>query len=223
MWDLLQSAGFLADAFHTSLDPMVQSLKVILPCRYCRDSFQTFYDQLGPPKVGSAAKWIFEVHNLVNNKLESQRIEAFLKDRNWPDTAKQDLRLNGRALCTRPTFEVVQKRFMVNRDEPFPRRGVSTVLLTLVMGLEASNDQSLYRRELLIFIQKLAEFIVLSKETVGPAMVLDLQKLLQAVRDKHDLRKTMERLKYSTVLDNQKAEQAASLIRAGACISGTCA
>ena len=52
------------------------SLKYILPCKYCRNSLNKFYKQL-PIEEHLASKetltlWLYKIHNKVNNKLRKQ-------------------------------------------------------------------------------------------------------------------------------------------------------
>jgi hypothetical protein len=50
----------------------------ILPCKYCRESYILFIKQLPiKPALESRAlltKWLFNIHNKVNNKLRRQKV-----------------------------------------------------------------------------------------------------------------------------------------------------
>lgn len=54
---------------------MVSSLRTILPCSYCKNSYNTFLDELGLPKSENALQWSHTLHQKVNTKLEMQRID----------------------------------------------------------------------------------------------------------------------------------------------------
>ena len=62
----------------------------VLPCKYCRDSYMEFFTQLSPmSRLGSRkefTKWLYDIHNLVNNKL-------------------------GVPACETPSFEEVEERY----------------------------------------------------------------------------------------------------------------
>lgn len=46
-------------------------IKDVLPCKYCRASTTEFTAKLGVPGK-DAGKWLFELHNMVNHKLQTQ-------------------------------------------------------------------------------------------------------------------------------------------------------
>jgi hypothetical protein len=62
----------------------------VLPCKYCRNSYMEFFTQNSPMKhLGNRrdlAKWLYDVHNLVNDKL-------------------------GVPECERPSFEEIEERY----------------------------------------------------------------------------------------------------------------
>lgn len=75
MWETLHSAAFLMDGHKMNPEPMFNVLRVLLPCVHCRNSFQEFYREQGPPRKGHAAQWIYDIHKNVNRKLLGQRLE----------------------------------------------------------------------------------------------------------------------------------------------------
>ena len=57
------------------------SVKYILPCKYCRISLTTFYKQL-PVEEHLVSKetlttWLYQIHNKVNNKLRKQKLVKY--------------------------------------------------------------------------------------------------------------------------------------------------
>jgi hypothetical protein len=62
----------------------------VMPCKYCRDSYMEFFTTLSPmSKLGSRkefTKWLYDIHNLVNNKL-------------------------GVPECEKPSFEEIEERY----------------------------------------------------------------------------------------------------------------
>ena len=196
MWDILHAAGSVYDKNSTSIDALVRPLKVILPCRYCRDSFVGFYNLLGKPAIGRGLKWTYDVHTLVNEKLAKQRLDKSgvsgvpLKD-----------------LFSEPSFEVVQKRLLVNSDELFTWKAISVVLLALTM---ANADEN----ELMTFTSALKKAVHFSNQQ-NATMINDFLDLF--MRTPVDQRR---QLLDSTKYSNTKAHS--DLIRAGTCIAGSC-
>lgn len=236
MWDLLHASAFIADANGISLDPLVQPLTQILPCSYCRDSFNQFYGALGPPRTSLGATWVYEAHKLVTQKLMQQRLENFLKEHgaDWPAAAVESFRAKGHSLVAEPSFEVVQKRFMVNRDEPFQWRTITTVLVAFVMGLEVLSGPTGSQYEALVnFLKALAEVIKVSNQCTSDDIVETLDafqaKAAKGLKDSskmppESLRTHAEDLKYASICNrNRKSPKDYSrLIKAGACINGSC-
>jgi len=193
MWELLHSAGQVYDANSMNIDPLVRPLKIILPCRYCRDSFVLFYDELRKPVTGRGLLWTYKVHTLVNEKLARQRLEKSgvtgvpLKD-----------------LFSEPTFEVLQKRLLVNSDELFTWKSISVVLLALTM----SNADE---KELVTFVSALRRAIEVSKQQ-NTQMIVDFLDVFLKSTDRRHL---LDTTKYSNGTHSD-------LIRAGSCIAGSC-
>lgn len=71
-WQFFQSV-----AFHNNDKPAtIEFLKLfrwLLPCRYCRESFQGFAEKLQPSLT--PVDYVYELHTLVNQKLEKPNLE----------------------------------------------------------------------------------------------------------------------------------------------------
>lgn len=50
------------------------SIKEVLPCKYCRASTTEFMEKELPlhPRIRDTARWLYELHNRVNKKLREQ-------------------------------------------------------------------------------------------------------------------------------------------------------
>lgn len=48
------------------------SLPYVLPCKFCRISLTTYYEKLAIPDSPSYQKWLWQIHNEVNEKLRNQ-------------------------------------------------------------------------------------------------------------------------------------------------------
>lgn len=63
----------------------IDLMKTVLPCRFCRESLRTFIPQLADVhasiRAGTLNRWMYDLHNLVNKKLQTQRcVEASITD-----------------------------------------------------------------------------------------------------------------------------------------------
>jgi hypothetical protein len=48
-----------------------ETIPFILPCKFCRASLSTFYEELPPPSTNQQV-WLYKIHNKVNDKLRKQ-------------------------------------------------------------------------------------------------------------------------------------------------------
>ena len=65
-WQLFHHIAF----FSPHPDDFLLSIKNILPCKYCRESTTQFMNE--HPLRKEPAKWFYEIHNMVNDKLRTQ-------------------------------------------------------------------------------------------------------------------------------------------------------
>jgi len=88
-WKLLHVATFFYEpALKHQYDAFLETIPYILPCKFCRTSLTDFYEE-HPFKPAldskeSLIKWMYIIHNCVNNKLRSQNL-----NRNTNPTLKQ--------------------------------------------------------------------------------------------------------------------------------------
>lgn len=79
-------------------------MKDILPCRFCRESTTQFVHD--HPLRGDPAKWLYEIHNMVNHKLRTQaKTDPTVVDPG-PD----------------PSFEEIKKRYIAMKPTAVPGR-----------------------------------------------------------------------------------------------------
>ena len=236
MWDVLHASSFLVDG--ASLDEIVRPLKTLLPCKYCRESFVGFYEQLGPPQGARSSTevpmWIYRAHELVNRKLSVQKAEAFVKkNKIGAQPAAILLRYATDVTQFQPSFEVVQKRFMVHRDEPIQWSSLSVVLLAVTMGLQ-NNDTAKaniepFYAEFMTFMMGLKKALKASKQSNQEGLLEVLDRCIQLCASGapvQQLRTLLDNMKYTHVVRTGSAsscQDLSGLIKAGACIKGTCA
>ena len=65
-WQLFHLIAFKSE--HP--DDVLNDIKDVLPCRFCRESTTQFVKE--HPLRGDPGKWLYELHNRVNNKLRKQ-------------------------------------------------------------------------------------------------------------------------------------------------------
>ena len=83
LWRLIHSVSYCAKAPHADeLALFFLSFKNVLPCIYCRKSFEEFEKQLSKNKLLSQIiqdnelfQWSYSLHDMVNEKLDKQEFE----------------------------------------------------------------------------------------------------------------------------------------------------
>ena len=203
LWELLHAASFLCDRKKYSAKKLFQTLIAILPCIYCRQSYETFLRDEGPSKP--YAEWCYKLHSKVNQKLIDQRLEKLTAQIDF--TADQVSAMK-RTLFAEPEFAVLQKRFLIQSDELFLWRSVSIVLLALFM-----SDGPMAERD--IFIKELMKIIGLSDQA-NKTMIIETLETLVGLSGPSG-RRLLESIKYGD--DEDPPSQ---FIKAGACINKTC-
>lgn len=203
---------------------MFQSLTQLLPCRYCRDSYTSFYGTLGPPQTGHAAQWIKSMHTLVNKKLFGQRMETFLEAKNFSSVIAAELRSSADVLLPEPTMEVLQKKFMVNREEPIVWRNVSTFLLAFYMCLLMLQDSGAAKEAMRNFLVALITVLKISGQG-NASLLVKIMEDIQRLEAQESIA-ILEKIKYESIVGPsgplKSASDATRLIKAGQCINGSC-
>lgn len=99
-WQLFHLIAFTSPNAREVLDDM----KDVLPCKYCRASTTEFVKK--HPPTGDLGKWLYDIHNMVNNKLRTQCSEDPKVINPGPD----------------PEFEEVKKRYLSMKPTAVPGR-----------------------------------------------------------------------------------------------------
>jgi len=76
-WKLLHSATFAYEPqFKQDYELFFETIPYILPCKFCRTSLTDFYEQYPLQIVSrdSLIKWMYTIHNCVNQKLRDQNL-----------------------------------------------------------------------------------------------------------------------------------------------------
>ena len=232
LWDTLQSSAFLCDSYTINPVPLLKPLKVLLPCIFCRNSYKTFYDELGDPAMGKSAFYVYKIHETVNKKLSTQRIEAFIeKQTNWTLDQKSFFRNSSLEMFQdatikpfhSPTMEVLKKRFLVNREESLSWRNLSTSLLAIVMALQEHPEPLKYKSELETFLKALRSVVLSAKQYNSTSIVQVLDAIIEQ-KSYEEMRSLLENAKYSPIIPAvySDVKVITNLVKAGACIENTC-
>jgi hypothetical protein len=99
-WQLFHLIAFMSPNPQQTLLEM----KEMLPCKFCRASTAEFVKQ--HPLKGDPGKWLYDIHNMVNNKLRTQCADNPEVRDPGPD----------------PSFEEVKKRYMAMKPTAVPGR-----------------------------------------------------------------------------------------------------
>jgi len=130
-WQLFHLIAFLSP----NPQQVLLEMKEILPCKFCRASTKDFVKQ--HPLKGDPAKWLYEIHNMVNNKLRTQCANNPEVPNPGPD----------------PSFEEVKARYMAMKPNQVPGRDFLFTVSANYPDDPAPEDMSRQRE----FIENLAE------------------------------------------------------------------
>lgn len=117
-----------------NLECFFTTLPYILPCKFCRASLSEYVETypIGNVFAKSSepytlAKWLWKIHNCVNDKLRGQKLlSAIQKDP--PFKTVKDLYLDKfEAGCTRTKFEGWEFLFSVIESHPYSKQSLSSI------------------------------------------------------------------------------------------------
>jgi len=130
-WQLFHLIAFRSE--HP--DDVLNDMKDILPCKFCRASTTEFVKK--HPLRGDPGKWLYEIHNMVNEKLRKQAAD----DANVIDPGPD------------PDFSEVKARYMAMTPTKIPGRDFLMAVAYNYPDTPEPQDMSTQRQ----FIHHLAE------------------------------------------------------------------
>ena len=130
-WQLFHLIAFFSPNPHQVLLQM----KEMLPCKYCRESTSHYVAQ--HPLKGDPGKWLYEIHNMVNNKLRTQ----CASNPEVPDPGPD------------PSFEEVKKRYVEMKPTAVPGRDFLFTMASNYPDNPEPEDMARHRE----FIHNLSE------------------------------------------------------------------
>lgn len=123
-WRLLHLIS-LSKVDHKDICEFFNTLAYVLPCKYCRQSFSENIKAHPIEKGESTAKWLWNIHNMVNEKLRYQRLCKLSEDPSF-ESVKKIYEQRLKAGCTRTYFEGWEFLFSVAEAHPLSRQGRSS-------------------------------------------------------------------------------------------------
>ena len=130
-WQLFHLIAFLS----ANPQKVLLDMKEVLPCKFCRASTKEFVAQ--HPLRGDPAKWLYEIHNMVNHKLRTQCANNPEVPNPGPD----------------PSFEEVKARYLEMKPNQVPGRDFLFTVASNYPDQPAPEDMARQRQ----FIEDLAE------------------------------------------------------------------
>jgi len=130
-WQLFHLIAFRSE--HP--DDVLNDMKDILPCKFCRASTTEFVKK--HPLRGDPGKWLYEIHNMVNDKLRKQKAA----DENVIDPGPD------------PDFAEVKARYMAMTPSKIPGRDFLMAIAYNYPDAPEPHDMSTQRQ----FIHHLAD------------------------------------------------------------------
>lgn len=151
-WKFLHSLSFSPHAplYSSEVSQFLNTLTFVLPCIYCRESYSGFVTALietwgkSVSQVvadGQLALWMYQLHDKVNDKLDTQLTKAQLEESGvtLPGmTLSQE-----KAMCRKRqiTFDCLRKRFVL-RPVQFCTEDVWEFLCIFAMNMDTTKKQA---------------------------------------------------------------------------------
>jgi len=118
-WKFLHLITFSNAISHPSkIRCFFESLPYVLPCKFCRQSLSEYMKEI-PVDTAAPAKWLWKIHNCVNEKLRSQSLN---KEPDPPFNSVKRLYMDKFAAgCTKTNFEGWEFLFSIVENHPFSK------------------------------------------------------------------------------------------------------
>lgn len=128
-WKMLHLISFGSTAKKDCLYNFFSSLPFVLPCKYCRASLSEYMtkisleDALESDAPNALGRWLWKIHNCVNDKLRKQHIKTA------PDPPFIDVKTvyldNMKRGCTKTIFEGWEFLFSIVENHPYSRQSLT--------------------------------------------------------------------------------------------------
>jgi hypothetical protein len=139
-WDLFHRISIHS----TNPDEVLKNLAEILPCKFCRNSTRRFIKEL-PYNSANPAEWLYEIHNKVNHKLQTQHS----KDSKVIDPGPN------------PSFQKVYKKYArKSLNKVLGRKFLLSVAVNFVPNPRKIETQKRFLKNLALAYPKFNEFLI---------------------------------------------------------------
>ena len=111
---------------------------------------------------GQGIKCVWKAHNLVDDKLESQKLETLLEQLHLSEKDANAIRKIAPSVLTlRPSLKVVEKRWELSEGMPFREQSVWKILFSFVLCLddETVEQRAIRRSAMQEWILMLSSFL----------------------------------------------------------------
>ena len=146
LWSVLHGiVGFTNSENSKYMQGILENLKYLLPCIHCLRSYNEFYPLLQNSELklrhGEGIELVYKLHNMVNDKLENQKLNSFIAKVHPDPETEARMRAERITLSPRPSLEVVRKRFALSEGRPFSEDQVWRVLIAFVFDIESGSTR----------------------------------------------------------------------------------
>ena len=133
-WTVLHGLAVLADQVQDpDFDPkaLFAPIRQLLPCGVCREHFSEIYNTMREPLVGTLEAWIYEVHQLINEKQWNSSLQKVQHRLQLTDEERDSLYDARSLLFKSVSFEVHKAKSALHFNDLIPKRDFALVLLCL--------------------------------------------------------------------------------------------
>jgi len=218
LWKLLMLFAYQNDQGlkMDNLGLLFKRLGPLLPCGYCKASYPVLFAKVQAEKTIEEAisskqmvKFVYDLHNQVNRKLALQRLENLKPFCNIVDSEKML-----QVLDNHPSFDIVQKRNLLFKEDPL---NFEAVLLILTVLLERSDD---IPKTYLLFFCTVRQALL--NVGTGRYQELALRLPLETLDDDRIMALVEMRKLFSVMFQTETLQMKLDLMVSGSCIKGTC-
>lgn len=146
LWAILHGVSGLSNTQNKiAVVDLLQDLTLLLPCIHCRNSYQNFFSRkeaLKCARNGQLQDYVYSIHSQVDEKLEKQKLARLFEAMQASKGETEKISNFSHLLFTRPSLEIVKKRFLLCEGLPFSESSLWTVLISFVLNLDDTNQQS---------------------------------------------------------------------------------
>ena len=168
LWSILHGvAPLCAHVPNQDVISFFSNLCTLLPCIHCKRSYNEFFSKeelLDFLSRCECMQYVYKIHSFVDDKLENQKLDQLFELISAPSEIQQQIRNNSILLSTRPTMQVVLKRWELSEDKLFPDTSVWKVLFAFVMLIDTDEEPDARRTALKSWITSLSSILQKSLE-----------------------------------------------------------